>query len=93
MGEVCMGLNHYWGLNFITVTLLFNNVHPNIRKAFLRDRKFYESWTIGDDRVFALTGSIKDFKKFISNKDDKSFDKETRDILQLIDQKFNFIWL
>lgn len=93
MGEKCIELNHYWGLNFITVTLLFNNPHPDVRMAFLRDKRFYESWTVGDDRVFAMTGTIKDFKKFISNKNDKTFDKSTREMLGLIDQKFNFLWI
>lgn len=93
MGEMCVKLQHYWGLNFITVTILFNNVHPNVQKAFLRDKQFYESWTINNDKVFSMTGTIKDFKKFIVNKDDVSFDVETRSVLNELYTKFNFLWL
>ncbi len=92
MGDKCKELNHFWGYNFITISFLFSGVNPKVELSFLRNNTFYESWIIGSNKLFGMTGTIKDFKKFISNKDDKSFDIETREIMTLIDNNYNFLW-
>lgn len=93
MGLKCKSLEHNWGLNFMTLTLLFNGLHQNVEKSLLRDKNFYESWVVGDDTIFAITGTIKAWKKFVSNKVDKTFDVETRNALNIIDKQFNYIWI
>ena len=92
MGKKCKQLNHLWGFNFITLTLLFSNQEKEVELSFLRDKRFYESWIIGHSAVYAFTGTIKNFKKFVSNKDDLSFDKATREAMTIIDNKFSFLW-
>ena len=93
MGKKCKELKHFWGYNFITMSFLFHNVDPRVELSFLRNNTFYESWIVGTEtKLFGMTGTIKDFKKFISNKDDLSFDLPTREIMTLIDNTYNFLW-
>ena len=92
MGALCKEFGHLWGYNFMTLTILFNDQHPNVQKAFLRDKRFYESWTVRNDKIYAMTGSIKDFKKFVENRHDYSFDDNTRYVLEKIHNKFGFLW-
>ena len=80
----------------MNISLLFVNYSNSVELSFLRHNKFFESWTIGtnDDKIktFAMTGSLKEFKKFVTNKNDKSFDLETRNTLSLIDKKYSILW-
>lgn len=96
LGNICNNLSHLWCLNWIELSFLISV--PNSKEvelSLLRDKHFYESWTVGKNNneiIFTMTGSIKDFKKFISNKNDESFDIPTRNFMKLIDTKFNPIW-
>jgi hypothetical protein len=92
MGNKCKELEHFWGYNFITLSFLFANVDPIVELSFLRNNTFFQSWIVGNNTIYGMTGSIKDFKKFISNKDDKSFDLATREIMAFIDNTYNFMW-
>ena len=93
LGNMCKELGHFWGYNFITLSFLFANVDAAVELSLLRNNTFYESWVVkGYKGVFGMTGSLKDFKKFVSNKDDKSFDAPTREIMTLIDETYSFLW-
>ena len=92
MGAKCKELGHLWGFNWITISLLFVNKNLAVEKSFLRDSNFYESWSIDNSKIFGMNGSIKSFMKFVSNKDDKSFDPATRKVMTEIDSQFNFLW-
>lgn len=93
MGKKCKELEHFWGYNFISLSFLFVNLDKEVELSFLRNNTFYESWIIGKNNIYGMTGTIKNFKKFISNKNDKSFDIKTREIMTLIDDNYNFLWI
>lgn len=92
MGELCKARDHFWGYNWITLSFLFVDPHPNVELSFLRNSTFYQSWIVGNNTIYGMSGSIKDFKKFVSNKDDKSFDYETRNIMSYIHDNFGILW-
>jgi len=60
MGEVCQSRGHFWGYNWMTISLLFVNAHPDVEKSFLRNNTFYQSWIVCNSSIYGMTGSIKD---------------------------------
>lgn len=95
MGDVCFKLNHKWANNWITLSFLVCVPNSkNVEKSLLRDSNFYESWTVTNEDLnfFGISGSVKNFMKFIKNKDDISFDFNTRCFMKEMDEKFKFIW-
>lgn len=97
LGNKCCELKHLWAENWIMLSFLI--CVPNSKRielSILRDKNFYESWietTEQDElKVFGITGSLKQFKKFISHRNDLSFDKNTRIFMNQMFDKFEFIW-
>ena len=93
LGEMCLSLGHNWGLNWITIGILFNGYDSAVEKSFLRNTTFYQSWIANNDiPIYVMNGSLKDFKKFISNKADTSFDAHTRNAMSDIHNSISFMW-
>lgn len=92
MSEVCKSRGHLWAYNWITVSLLFVGVPQAVELAFLRNGNFFESWPVKDNRIFVMNSSLKTLIKFVSNRDDKSFDEETRKVMHEIHNEFSTIW-
>ena len=93
MGNKCKELKHLWGYNFITLSFLFYDLDNKVELSFLRNNTLYQSWIINDNSLYAFTGTIKDFIKFINNKNDKSFDLPTRKVMEFIYNNYNFLWM
>lgn len=93
LGKKCLSLGHNWGFNWITISILFVGYNEDVEKSLLRNNTFYQSWIANNNiPIYVMNGSLKDFKKFISNKDDKSFDINTRKAMSDIDNMLNFLW-
>lgn len=93
LGEKCLELDHNWGLNWITIGVVFVGYDHSVEKAFLRNKTFYESWIANSDApIYVMNGSLKDFKKFVGNKNDTSFDPHTREAMRDLDDMLGFIW-
>jgi hypothetical protein len=92
MGVKLLELEHKWGLHWISLSFLFINYSDKVEKSFLRDSNFYESWVIGGSNIFGFSGSIKSFIKYSNNRNDTSFDLDTRTALQHLYFKLEDIW-
>lgn len=93
LGNLCEIKNHVWAYNWTYLTFLNVNQTENVHLSLLRDKSIYEHWFVnGDSKLYGFTISLKDLKKFCSHFEDKSFDKETRDYMNLISQNFSFLW-
>ena len=92
MGIKLQELGHKWGLHWMTLSYVFINYSDKVEKSFLRDSNFYESWVVGGSNIFGFSGSIKSFIKYSSNKEDKSFDLDTREALQTLDFNISRLW-
>ena len=87
LGNICNGLNHHWGFHWINISIVFSNHDPKVEMSFARDNRFHLSWVLEDkntSKIFVATAGIKEFISYISHKDDKSFDKETRKAMHSI---------
>ncbi len=98
MGAMLLDINHTWANHWMTLTFLFNS-SEKVELSFLRHNKFYESWLIEQswmvhrkDKAFAMSGSVKDFSKYVANRNDNSFDIKTRQVMQYIYDTFGSLW-
>jgi SAM-dependent methyltransferase len=81
LGEICADRNHTWAYNWITATAVFAGHAPEVHLAFARDTRFKLGWVMEEHftgKVFTATAPLKHWMKFTSKKDDKSYDKHTR---------------
>ena len=81
LNDICLSRKHLWGLHWITATLVFARHSLAVQMAFARDTRFYLSWveeTQLTGQVFAVTGNLKEWYRYLSHRDDKSFDPATR---------------
>lgn len=92
LGTKCKQLGHVWAYNWLTVGILLKGQPPKVEKAFLRDTNFYQSWNLLYDNVYVMNGTLKSFRYFCMNRDDKSFDKDTRNAMNTIHQNFGYLW-
>lgn len=93
LGKKCIDLGHNWGFNWITIGVLFVGYDEAVEKSFLRNNTFYQSWIANNNiPIYIMNGSLKDFKKFISNKNDKSFDVYTRQAMSDVHDVISFLW-
>lgn len=81
LGSLCLEKNHLWAYNWIMISITFARQPPQVEMAFARDSRFFMSWIVeltSIGKVFTATGSIKDWLRYVSHYDDKSFDVATR---------------
>lgn len=81
LGQKCLELNHTWAFRWVNFTLAFAKFPLKVQLAFARDSRFYLGWTEepnNSQAVFTVTGSLKDWKSYISHRTDASFDSDTR---------------
>lgn len=93
LGSICKKKEHEWAYNWMTLSFLIYDETGKVEQSFLRSSKFYTSWTVNKKHnCFGVSGSIKNFKKFVKYKDDTSFDKETREIMTIINVNYLKLW-
>lgn len=81
MGEVCIDKKHYWGFNWINISFLFINYPIEVQLAFARDCRFFLSWPevqAFDSKIFMATSSVSSWSRYLSFRNDISFDENTR---------------
>lgn len=88
LGKLCKARQHFWGRNWINLTLTLSGFNPNVERSFSRDKRFFISWPVVHEntpydanKLFSATGSLKDWSKFVKNSTDESFDMYTRQAL------------
>lgn len=87
LGQLCLDKNELWAYHWINCTFVFSGFDSNVELSFARDTRFKLSWPIEKvhtGKVFAATGSLKDFIKYESHKNDPSFDNSTREAMKNI---------
>lgn len=80
LGEKCLELGHDWAFRSMTVTVCFAGCPTFVELSFARDRRFHLSWCeparktdFNLPRVFTATASIKDWKKYLKNRNSEDF--------------------
>jgi hypothetical protein len=85
LAEMSLDNDHDWAMRNITATLCFANAPTFVEMSFARDRRFHLSWVEpraktdwNKHRVFTATASLKDWRKYIYNRDSTDFLKTQR---------------
>ena len=85
LGSICAKRGHDWAYRWVTLSLLFSGYDLATELAFTRDTRFYLSWPIlptenlgVNPRVFMVSGSLRDWIKFLGNRESKDFGKSIR---------------
>ena len=96
LGAMCMDLNHTWAYHSVVVSVLFNNPPSFVEKSFGRDGSFMQgsSWVEILDRpelpnIFAINGSLKDWKRYVEFRKDPTFKLIMRNWLELTHEVLN----
>ncbi len=84
LGKVCEEKKHFWAFNWIYLGFYINSGLA-AELSLTRDSQFFCSWTVqphpGQSAPFVANGSISSWRKFVANRDDRSFDDETRGVM------------
>lgn len=84
LGDICIEKNHDWAYRWITLSLLFVGLSPEVELAFSRDCSFLMSWpvtTVPTGKLFIANGSLKDWIKFLFHFNDKDLNGATREAM------------
>ena len=77
LAELMIQRKEFFGLSLPSVTITFAGCPTFVEMSFARDSNFHLSWvekqTLGELRVFSATASLKDWKKYLENRNSKSF--------------------
>lgn len=84
LGDICLERGHDWGLHWMSLSLLFVGYDLEVELAFSRDKRFFMSWPVtkvSTGGAFVVNGSLKHWAKFLCHRDDKDYDRASRDAM------------
>lgn len=74
---------HLWATRSIFITLLFSGIPRSFREALAYSNRFHLSWQERECELVMVTaqGSLRDWRKFLSHREDPAFKASHREIM------------